>query len=67
MKVKIFKQSGYMFYFGRRPKSKQILENKINEWLASNPDIKILEIKQSCCGGSFNPSLTIISIWYEAK
>ena len=67
MKTKIFKVSGYQLYFGNKPKSKQVLEDEINAWLANNPDIKIIDIKQSCCGGSFNPSLTVVSIWYEAK
>lgn len=66
MKTKIFKVSGYSFYFGTKPKSKQILEDEINDWLAANPDIKIVDIKQSCCGGSLNPSITVVSIWYES-
>lgn len=65
MKVKIFKQAGYQFYFGNKPESKQILEDEINNWLNSNQEIDIKEIKQSCCGGSLNPSQTIVSIWYE--
>jgi hypothetical protein len=65
MKTKIFKVSGYQFYFGKKPKSKQVLEDEINDWLAANTEIKIVDIKQSCCGGSFNPSLTVVSIWYE--
>lgn len=67
MKTKIFKVQGYSFYFGRRPKSKDILESQINEWLDANPDIKIIDIKQSCCGGSFNPSITLVSVWYEPR
>ncbi len=67
MKTKIFKVSGYQFYFGNKPKSKQVLENEINDWLDANSGIKIVDIKQSCCGGSFNPSLTVVSIWYEPK
>ncbi len=67
MKVKIFKVAGYSFYFGKKPVSKQILEDEINAWLNANQNIDIAEIKQSCCGGSFNPSLTIVSIWYNPK
>lgn len=66
MKTKIFKVSGYSFYFGNKPKSKQVLEDQINNWLAEKPGIKIIDIKQSCCGGSFNPSITVVSIWYES-
>ena len=65
MKVKFFKVAGYSFYFGKKPHTKQILEDEINSWLGANPGIKIVEIRQSCCGGSFNPSLTVVSIWYE--
>ena len=65
MKVKIFKVAGYSFYFGRKPPSRQVLEDEINQWLSAHPGIKVLDIKQSCCGGSLNPSLTVVSIWYE--
>lgn len=67
MKVKFFKVSGYAIYFGKKPPSKQILEDEINAWLNANQNIDIIEIKQSCCGGSFNPSLTVVSIWYNPK
>jgi len=67
MKTKIFKVSGYRIYFGNKPKSKQVLEDEINNWLEANSDIKIVDIKQSCCGGSLEPSQTIVSIWYEPK
>ena len=67
MKTKIFKVSGYSFYRSNRPKSKQILEDEINDWLEANSNNKIVDIKQSCCGGSFNPSQTVVSIWYEPK
>lgn len=63
--MKFFKVAGYSFYFGKKPQSKQILEDEINNWLGTNPGIKVVDIKQSCCGGSFNPSLTVVSIWYE--
>jgi hypothetical protein len=65
MKVKIFKVAGYSHPFGKKPKSKQVLEDEINQWLEANPGFNIKHIKQSCCGGSFNPSLTIVSVWYE--
>jgi hypothetical protein len=44
-----------------------VLEDEINSWLEANPDIKIVDIKQSRCGGSFNPWQTIVSIWCEPK
>ena len=67
MKVKIFKMAGYHTNFGKKPASKQILEDEINVWLETNSGVKIIDIKQSCCGGSFNPSLTVVSVWYEAN
>ncbi|MFC2094232.1 hypothetical protein ACFLSH_01255 [Bacteroidota bacterium] len=67
MKVKFFKVSGYSFYFGKKPASKQVLEDEINSWLNANQNIDIIEIKQSCCGGSLNPSLTVVSVWYNPK
>ena len=65
MRTKIFKVSGYRFFFGNKPRSKQVLEDQINDWLAANPTVKIVDIKQSCCGGSFEPSQTVVSIWYD--
>lgn len=64
MKIKIFKKSGHHF-FKRGLASKDILENEINSWLEANIGIEIKDIKQSCCGGSLEPSITVISIWYE--
>ena len=40
-------------------------ESNINTWLSENPDIKINHVEQSACGGSFNPALWLISVWYE--
>ena len=67
MKAKIFKVAGYHFSFGNKPKSQQVLEDEINHWLEANSGIKIVDIKQSCCGGSLEPSQTVVSIWYEPK
>ena len=41
------------------------LDDEINEWISKNPNIKINNIKQSQSGGSFGPSVIVISIWYE--
>ena len=41
------------------------LENDINAWLEKNPDIKIIDIKQSSKGGSMQNTKLIFSIWYE--
>jgi hypothetical protein len=41
------------------------LEDQVNVWLKDNPDIKVVEIKQSAAGGSWGPIQLFISIWYE--
>ncbi|MHB1406512.1 MAG: hypothetical protein ACYCV0_13105 [Desulfitobacteriaceae bacterium] len=48
MKVKIFSSP-----------DKRILEEQINEWLAANSWIKVLNITQS------SGSSTVVSIWYN--
>jgi hypothetical protein len=40
-------------------------ENEMNEWLKMNPNVKIVEIKQTASGGSFGAPLWWISVWYE--
>ena len=46
-------------------KKSQELETEINTWLSQNPKIKVVDIKQSASGGSYNPSLWLILVWYE--
>ena len=46
-------------------KKSQELETEINNWLSQNPKIKVVDIKQSASGGSYNPSLWLILVWYE--
>jgi hypothetical protein len=46
-------------------KKSQELETEINNWLSQNPKIKVVDIKQSASGGSYNASLWLISVWYE--
>ena len=46
-------------------KKSQELETEINNWLSQNPKIKVVDIKQSASGGSYYPSLWLISVWYE--
>ena len=41
------------------------LEKEINQWLAENPNIKIVDIKQSASGGSLHVTKLFVSIWYE--
>lgn len=65
MKTKIFAIS--QGYFRTLSKASLSLEMQINTWLNTNPGIKIIDIKQSSCGGSVEPSKTIVSIWYELE
>ena len=65
MKTKIFAISEG--YFRRISKTALSLESEINVWFNANPGIKIIDIKQSSCGGSAEPSKTIVSIWYEPE
>jgi len=41
------------------------LEGEVNDWLSDNPNINVIEIKQSVSGGSLDPAELIISVWYE--
>ena len=65
MKTKIFAISGG--HFRRISRTASDLEEEINAWINANPGIKIIDIKQSACGGSADPSKIIISIWYEPE
>lgn len=63
MLVKIFvMREGY---FGSLAKASSNLEQDINLWLRANPSIRITNIEQSSCGGSVEPSRTIVSVWYQ--
>ena len=63
MKVKIFAPRKKMFQFSFDIPSQ--IEKDINHWLENNPKIKITNIKQSSCGGSFDVEKHFISAWYE--
>ncbi|MGA7838286.1 MAG: hypothetical protein WB996_09985 [Ignavibacteriaceae bacterium] len=65
MKVKIFRVTGQSLFNRKTLTTGEILENQVNDWLANNTGLKIIKIKQSCCGGSLEPSITLISVWYE--
>ena len=65
MLVKIFvMREGY---FSSIAKATSTLEQEINSWLRANPNIRIANIKQSSCGGSMEPSRTVVSVWYQDK
>lgn len=42
-------------------------ETKINNWLAANPDIEILDIKLERCATQYSTYSTIMIIYKEAK
>ena len=63
MKVKMFSKRDT--YFGKYEKVAASLEGEINVWLESEPEIKVVDIKQTSCGGSLEPGQHLISVWYE--
>ena len=68
MKVKLFWANnplGPTRLFSTAPFNDEALETEINRWLRDHPKIKIIDIKQSASGGSWKPSLWLISVWYE--
>lgn len=62
MKVKLFWKNGPI---GGGDKNAHAFENEINAWLSEHPRVEVVDIKQSSSGGSFGPSLWLISVWYE--
>jgi hypothetical protein len=65
MKIKLFIKDRSGFRSWR--KTVQDFEDEINAWLAANPGIKIVDIKQSSNGGSFDTTKVVISVWFEAE
>ena len=65
VQVKIFSKKGGMF--SDLKKALVALEGEINDWLSVNPNINVIEIKQSVAGGSLDPAELIISLCYEEK
>lgn len=62
MKVKLFLNSGKLF--GKSDLVEKF-GKEINAWLENHPGLKVVEIKQSSCGGSMEPGQHLISVWYE--
>ena len=62
MKVKMFCKRDSLW---TKPKAAPSLEGEINAWLESEPGIKVVDIKQTSCGGSADPAKHLISVWYE--
>jgi hypothetical protein len=65
MQVKLFIKDKSSFRSWRR--HTQDFEDEINSWLAANPQIRVVDIKQSSNGGSFDTTKVVISIWYVLK
>jgi hypothetical protein len=68
MKVKLFWANnplGPARFTSSPPFGDEALENEINQWLLDHANIKIIDIRQSASGGSWKPSLWLISVWYE--
>ncbi|MCS5591218.1 MAG: hypothetical protein NZ775_01665 [Gammaproteobacteria bacterium] len=64
MQVKIFStRESFRFNF---QKALDALEKKVNNWTATNPEISIIDIKQSVVQ-ALGPREVVISIWYEEK
>ena len=64
MKVKFFSKCGRYF---SKSKIAETLEGEINVWMESQPGIKVVDIKQTSCGGSLEPGQHLVSVWYETK
>ena len=57
-----------MKLFGKEGSKKILgLEEEVNTWLEQHPKIKIIDIRQSACGGSgsLQDTKLYISVWYE--
>ncbi len=63
MQVKFFSRVGLSGSY--TPAHHQDLENEVNEWLAANPDISVVDISLSVSGGSFNRPQVFVSVIYE--
>lgn len=62
MKTKLFFMNNMEKH---NPERSQALDDEINTWLTQNPNIKVVDIKQTSSGGSFSLSSVCISLWYE--
>ena len=62
MKVKLFWKNAPV---GNGDVGAHAFEKEINAWLRGHPRIKVVDVKQASCGGSFGSSLWFVSVWYE--
>jgi hypothetical protein len=63
MKVKLF--TATCGYLNSLATVGEKLEGEVNAWLAERPDVRVVFVKQSSCGGSLEPSKHVITVWYE--
>jgi len=64
MRVKMFSRIGLAGSY--KAENHLELENEVNAWLEQNPTIKIVDIKQSACGGSgWSRPQFFITVVYE--
>ena len=68
MQVKVFEAgSGWFGLINRiRRQNLDQLEHQVNRWLKDNPEVKVVEIKQSAAGGGLGPMQLLISLWHES-
>lgn len=64
MKMKLFFMSNLE---KRKRVNLQRLEDEVNAWLEQNPNINVVNIKQSASGGSLSPTSLSISVWYSTN
>lgn len=65
MRVKLFMRGGHTGSYKSQHHRK--LEDEVNNWLEQNPNIKVVDIKQSASGGSFTRPQYFITVVYETK
>ena len=63
MRVKFFMRGGFMGSY--KPDRHRELEDEVNAWLDENPDIKVMDIKQSASGGSWVRPQLFFAVLYE--
>ncbi len=64
MKVKLFLKYNPL---GNEYKNQFDLEAEINDWLAANPKVRIVNIQQSAVVGADDRIMWAMSVWYEPQ
>ncbi|MBL8798504.1 MAG: hypothetical protein JNM56_31705 [Planctomycetia bacterium] len=66
LRVKFFSFKSNMLLDGRAINGALPSEHAVNDWLAKNPGIRIVEIRQSMCQmHNDNFATTLLTVWYE--